>query len=147
MFGDYYRLLLVPRVHEHFPTMERSLRMTIERDANFISVIREYNPNVRIDSALLIDMERKFMEYLKRRSGSFKTEITPCKGTVGRWNKRRSMDPIMELSYTCYDAVFYKNWIESSVLDRLVWSNIIPILVHRSYCPCGSKNGIIFIID
>ena len=147
MYGDYFRHLLIPNVHEHFPRLERPLRQTIEDDEGFISVIREGQINVRVDSCLLKEMKMKFLEYLKRRSGSIKTVIIPCSGTVGRWNKRRSATPIMELNYACYDKIYYRNWIESDVLDRITWSNVLPILVTRSYCPCGSKNGIIFIID
>ena len=147
MFGDYYRHLLVPKVHEHFPQMDNAIRMTIENNQSFCSVIREHNMNFRIDSDLLREMERNFKDYLKRRSGSIKNSIVPCSGTIGRWNKRRSMVPIMELSYQCYDTIYYQNWINSELLDRLVWSNIIPILVTDSFCPHGAKNGIIFIID
>ena len=147
MYGDYFRHLLIPEIHEHFPRMERPLRTTVEDENRFCTVIREYDSKVRIDSKLIRQMEENFRAYVKRRSGSFKIEIKPCKGTIGRWNKRRSMTPIMEMSYQCYDTMFYQNWIQSEILDRIVWSNIIPIVVTHSFCPHGTKNGIIFIID
>ena len=147
MFGDYYRHLLLPEIHEHFPKMDRPMRTTIENDQSFCSIIREFNPHVHINSFLIREMEKDFQCYLKRRMGSIKTEIIPCTGTIGRWNRRRSMAPVMELSYACYDNIYYQNWANSELLDRIVWSNIIPIVVTNSFCPHGAKNGIIFIID
>ena len=147
MYGEYFRHLLIPNVHGHFPDMKRPLRQTVEDEEGFISVIREGQINVRIDSHLLKRMRKSFFEYLKRRSGSIKTEIIPCKGTVGRWSKKRSAAPIMELNYACYDKIFYQNWIKSDTLDRITWSNVLPVVITRSFCPHGTKNGIIFIID
>ena len=147
MFGDYFRHLLITKAHEHFPNFERTMRTTIEDGNDFIAVIRESNNQVRINSDMLKSMKTKFLAYLKRRGGSFKTAIRPCQGTVGRWNKRRSLAPIMELTYECYDAIYYANWIQSDLLDRLVWSNITPVIVSQAHCPHGAKSGIIFIIN
>lgn len=147
MFGDYFRHLLISRAHAHFPDFERPVRTTIEDEQGFISVIREANDHLRIESDLIKKMKKNFLEYLNRRSGSIKSAVIPCEGTVGRWNKRRSMDPVMELTYSCFDTVYYANWIESDILDRLVWSNIIPVVITNAHCPHGSKTGIIFIID
>ena len=147
MFAEYYRHLLRPFVHEHFPHLERPVRVTIEDENSFISVIREYNQFIRIDTDLIKKMKKGFWSYIKRRSGSIKNPVLPCTGTVGRWNSRRSMEPIMEITFECYDSVFYKNWIESSTLDRLTWNNIIVVSVIKSHCPHGHKCGMIFIID
>ena len=147
MFGDYFRHLLISKAHEHFPDFDRTLRTTIEDDNGFIAIIRESDIQTRIDSALMKQMKLKFLSYLKRRNGSFKTVIEPCTGTIGRWNRRRSLKPVMELTYACYDTVYYSNWIQSDLLDRLVWSNITPVIVTQAHCPCGAKSGIIFIIN
>ena len=147
MFVEYYRHLLRSRAHVHFPDLERPVRMTIEDNQSFTSIIREYNQNIRVDAALLRKMKTNFFEYLKRRSGSYKHSIIPCTGTIGRWNSRRSLAPVMEISYMCYDSIYYKNWINSPILDRLTWNNIIVVTINRSHCPHGTKSGTIFIID
>ena len=147
MFAEYYRHLLRSRAHSHFPDLERPVRMTIEDGKSFTAIIREANNNVRIDSTLLREMKTSFYKYLKRRSTSYKHSIKPCTGTVGRWNSRRSMDPVMELTYHCYDSIFYKNWIDSPILDRITWNNIVVVQINNSFCPHGDKEGIIFIID
>ena len=147
MFAEYYRHLLRSRAHPHFPDFDRPIRLTIEDERSFTAVIREYNQHVRVDSNLLLEMKNNFYQYLKRRSGSLKHSITPCTGTLGRWNSRRSLAPVMEMNYTCYDSIFYKNWIDSHVLDRLTWNNINVVTIDDSFCPHGNKSGMIFIID
>ena len=147
MFVEYYRHLLRSCAHAHFPDFERPVRMTIEDEKFFTSIIREYNQNIRVDPPLLRRMKTNFLAYLKRRNGSYKHTISPCTGTIGRWNYRRSLAPVMEMNYKCYDSVYYKNWIDSPVLDRLTWNNIIVVMVEKSYCPHGTKCGVIFIID
>ena len=147
MFGEYFQHVLKNQVHNHFPDFERTTRTTIEEHDSFITVIREFNPLVRLTHQQIREMKTLFLAYLKRRSGSFKMSFSPCKGTIGRWGRRRSCRPTIELTYSCYDCIFYRNWIQSACLDRLVWSNVIPILITESHCPYGSKNGIIFIID
>ena len=147
MYGEYFRHLLNNRMHGHFPDFEKTTRITIEEPNMFVTVIREFHPTVHLNRSQVIDMKSSFLSYLKRRSGSYKQSFKPCKGTIGRWSRKRSSKPIMELSYECYDGFYYKNWINSPVLDRITWSNIIPISVSESHCPCGTKNGLIFIID
>ena len=147
MYGEYFQHLLKTEVHKHFPNFERTNRITIEDESSFTTVIREFRPDVRIDRSQVLEMRHNFLSYLKRRSGSLKLNIEPCSGTIGRWSRKRSACPIMELSYACYDTFYYKNWIDSNTLDRITWSNIIPIIVTRSFCPYGTKEGIIFIID
>ena len=147
MYTEYFRHLLINEVHEHFPNFDKTTRTTIEDESTFVSIIREYHPSIRIDRKLIMKMKSSFLAYLARRSGSLKLKITPCQGTIGRWSRRRSAMPLMELTYKCYDAFFYKNWIHSDLLDRLTWSNIIPVIITHSHCPYGTKNGIIFIID
>ena len=147
MYGEYFQHILKNRVHHHFPNFDKTSRITIEDGNSFITVIREFHPNSHLGSSQLRRMKTLFFAYLKRRSGSLKTSITPCTGTIGRWSQKRSAKPIMEMSYSCYDRIFYKNWIECDTLDRITWSNVIPIVVTESYCPYGSLNGIIFIID
>ena len=148
MYGEYFRHLLNNRLHDHFPDFEKTTRITIEEQNTFITVIREFHPTVRLSRPQVIEMKTAFLSYLKRRSGSYKKHsFKPCQGTIGRWGRRRSSKPIMELTYECYDGFYYKNWINSEILDRITWSNIIPLRVSNSYCPCGSKNGLIFIID
>ena len=147
MYGDYFRHLLIPEAHAHFPQLERPVRQTVEDEGGFISVIRDGQVNIRVDSVLIKQMKKKFLAYLKRRSGSYKSSFNPCTGTVGRWNKKRSDRPVMELTYKCYNTVYYKNWINSDVLDRITWSNVLPVIISQSHCPHGDKGGIIFIID
>ena len=147
MYVEYFRHALKARAHSHFPEYERQLRKTVEFENNFVSVIQEYHPTVQIDSHHLRKMDLDFKSYLKRRSGSMKTEIKPCTGTFGRWGARRSSKPIMEFSFSCYDCIYYKNWCDLDIIDRLVWTNVIPVSIFNSHCPHGSKPGTIFIID
>ena len=147
MYLEYYKHTLKSRMHAHFPDFERTSRKTIEDDKSFISVLREFHPTVQIETSHMLKMRNDFLAYLKRRSGSYKTDIVPCTGTIGRWGARRSSKPIMEFTFQCYDTFFYKNWTDLEILDRLVWNNVIPVVITDSYCPHGDKCGIIFIID
>lgn len=144
---EYYRHLLKTRVHCHFPDFENTKRIVVENEKNFIAVLQEQNPVVELRRKHLLQMETDFTEYIKRRSGSLKTHIKTCTGTIGRWSQKRSRKPIMECNYLCYDSVYYKNWTTTEELDRLVWSNVVVVKLINSFCPYSEKEGIIFIID
>ena len=147
MYGEYFRQILKSVVHEHFPDFESQRRVTIEDAKEFIVVIQSYDSTNLIDRALMTKMKRNFMEYKKRRMSSTKTYTKPCTGTIGKWSRKRSQAPIMEATFTCYDQFYFQNWIKSELLDRIVWNNIIPVILTDLKCPCGTKSGIVFIID
>lgn len=147
MLLEYYRHILKTRIHQHFPDFERTQKILVEAEKTFTAVLQEWHPNVKLSPEDLKTMKNDFTAYLSRRSGSMKSEIRTCKGTLGRWSKRRSQQPILEFDYTCYDAIYYKNWSTLPILDRLVWSNIIVVNITNAFCPNNSKDGLIFIID
>ena len=147
MFMEYYRHLFKNCVHCHFPDFGPTNRIVVENEKNFIAVLQEQNPVVELTKSNLLQMEKDFLSYIKRRSGSMKTCISTCTGTIGRWSSKRSCKPIMECNYICYDSVYYKNWATTEKLDRLVWSNVIVVKIMNSFCPYSEKEGILFIID
>ena len=147
MLLEYYRHVLKTRMHEHFPDFERVQKTLFEADKNFTAVLQEWHPTLKLSDDDLKRMKSDFTEYLNRRSGSFKSKINTCNGTLGRWSKKRSQRPILEFDYTCYDSIYYKNWSTLPILDRLVWSNITVVAITNAYCPYSSNDGIIFIID
>ena len=147
MYVEYFRHVLKSVVHGHFPDFETQRRTTIEDDKGFVAVIQPYDAMNSIDRSLMLQMKSNFLEYKKRRMGSMKSKIEPCTGTIGKWGRRRSQAPVMEATYTCYDQFYFQNWIQSVKLDRIVWNNIIPVVLTDLKCPCGTKSGIVFIID
>lgn len=153
MYLRYYRHLLKPYLHEHFPEYERLCQRTLELDNSFIAALHERHgsEDVFVDNMLLKRMRTDFLAYIERRQQTIYQKIRkPCKiNTIGRWEsagKKRDKATI-ELTFQCFDSVYYQSWIQSETLDRLVWSNVIPILIKKGKCPYGQKPGIIFLID
>ena len=151
MYLRYYRHLLKPYLHEHFPEYEKLHQRTLEMDSCFIAVLHERHDNVFVDEILLRRMRNCFLTYLERRQQTVYQKIQKhCKlNTVGRWkdDEKKRDKAIIEVTFQCFDSVYYESWIQSKVLDRLVWSNIIPIMIKKGKCPYGQKPGIIFLID
>lgn len=147
MLLEYYRHVLKTRMHCHFPEFERTQKSLLESEKDFIAVLQEWHPTMKLSNENLKQMKSEFTAYLQRRSGSFKSKIRTCTGTLGRWSKKRSQKPILEFDYTCYDSIYYKNWSTLAILDRLVWSNITVVVITNAFCPYNTKDGIIFIID
>ena len=153
MYLRYYRHLLKPFLHEHFPEYNRLHQRTLETEESFIAVLHERHEaeNIYVDDILLRKMKKNFLAYIERRQQTIYQKLQKqCKiGTVGRWeNSEKKRDKaIIELTFQCFDCIYYESWIKSEILDRLVWSNIIPILIKKGKCPYGQKPGLIFLID
>ena len=151
MYLRYYRHLLRSYLHEHFTEFEKLHQRTLEFDNFFVAVLHERHESVFVDEQLLKEMRNKFLEYIERRQQTIYSKIRKdCKiGTVGRWaktKKKRDASKV-EITFQCFDSIYFESWIDSDVLRRLVWSNIIPILIKKGKCPYGRKPGLIFLID
>ena len=151
MYLRYYRHLLRPFLHEHFLEFEALHQRTLELENFFIAVLHERHESVFVGEILLREMKTKFLAYIERRQQTIYSKIKKhCKiGTVGRWaktEKKRDRAKI-EITFQCFDSIYFESWIESDILKRLVWSNVIPILIKKGKCPYGSKPGLIFLVD
>ena len=151
MYLRYYRHLLQPYLHEHFPPYEKLHQRTLELDKEFVAVLHERHANVFVDAELLREMRLKFLDYIERRKHVICKRIKKqCKiGTVGRWAISRKKKDLanIEITYRCYDSIYFQTWIESETLERICWNNIIPLVIIKGHCPYGNKPGIIFLID
>lgn len=151
MYLRYYRHLLKPYLHEHFPEYEQLHQRTLEMENFFVAALHERHENVFVDEMLLRRMKTCFLAYIERRQQTIYQKIQKhCKlNTVGRWKEdgKKRDKAVIELTFQCFDSVYYESWIQSDILNRLVWSNVIPIIIKKGTCPYGQKPGIIFLID
>lgn len=151
MYLRYYRHLLKPYLHEHFPEFDKLHQRTLETEDSFIAVLHERHDCVFVDEILLRKMKKQFLTYIERRQQTVYQKIQKhCKiGTVGRWAKsvKKRDKANIEITFQCFDSIYYESWIQSETLNRLVWSNVIPILIKKGKCPYGQKPGLIFLID